>query len=74
MNGYLIVTDSSCDLSADMAKELGVKVIKLAFIVEGEEAKANDAVDEKQFYELDDSSFRQQQKVHLQHLELHSIP
>ena len=52
MNDYLIVTDSSCDLSADMAKELGVKVIKLAFIVEGEEAKANDAVDEKQFYEL----------------------
>ncbi len=52
MNDYLIITDSSCDLPADYAKELGVKVIKLEFIVEGEEAKQNDAMDEKQFYEL----------------------
>lgn len=52
MNDYLIVTDSSCDLSADMVKELGVKVIKLEFIIEGEEAKKNDDMDEKQFYEL----------------------
>ena len=52
MNDYLIVTDSSCDLSPDMVKELGVKVIKLEFIIDGEEAQQNDAMDEKQFYEL----------------------
>ena len=52
MNDYLIITDSSCDLEASFAKELGVKVIKLEFIVEGEEARANDSVDEKQFYEI----------------------
>ena len=52
MNDYLIITDSSCDLSAGFAEQLGVKVIKLEFIVEGEEARANDSIDEKQFYEL----------------------
>ncbi len=52
MNDYLIITDSSCDLPVDEVKALGVKVIKLEFIVDGEEAKQNDAMDEKQFYEL----------------------
>ena len=52
MDDYLIITDSSCDLSSDFAKELGVKVIGLEFIVEGEESKQNDAIDEKQFYEI----------------------
>ena len=52
MNDYLIVTDSSCDLSADLAEQLGVKVIKLEFIVEGEAARENDDIDEKQFYEI----------------------
>ena len=52
MNKYLIVTDSSCDLPVDLAKELGVKILKLEFIVEGEEARQNDEIDEKQFYEI----------------------
>ena len=52
MNDYLIVTDSSCDLSADFAEQLGVKVIKLEFIVEGEAARENDSIDEKQFYDI----------------------
>ena len=52
MNNYLIITDSSCDLTADFAEQLGVKVIKLEFIVEGEEARDNDSIDEKQFYEM----------------------
>ena len=52
MNDYLIITDSSCDLASDFAEQLGVKVIKLEFIVEGEEARSNDGIDEKQFYEL----------------------
>ena len=52
MNKYLIVTDSSCDLPSDLAKELGVKILKLEFIVEGEAARQNDEIDEKQFYEI----------------------
>ena len=52
MNDYLIITDSSCDLSSDFAKDLGVKVIGLEFIIDGEESKANGAIDEKQFYEI----------------------
>ena len=52
MNDYLIITDSSCDLSSDFAKDLGVKVIGLEFIVEGEDSKQNGAIDEKQFYEI----------------------
>ena len=52
MNDYLIVTDSSCDLPASLAEEFGIKVITLDFIVEGEDAKKNDAVDTKQFYAL----------------------
>ena len=52
MNDYLIITDSSCDLTSDFAEQLGVKVIKLEFIVEGEEARANDSIDEKQFYDM----------------------
>ena len=53
MKDYLIVTDSSCDLACDFAEQLGVKVIKLEFIVEGEEARANDGIDEKQFYDIE---------------------
>ena len=52
MNKYLIVTDSSCDLPVSLAEELGVKILKLEFIVEGEEARQNDEIDEKQFYEI----------------------
>ena len=52
MTDYLIVTDSSCDLAADFAEQLGIKVIKLEFIIDGEEARANDGIDEKQFYEI----------------------
>ena len=52
MNDYLIMTDSSCDLPEELARELGIKVITLDFIVEGEEARKNDSIDAKQFYEL----------------------
>ncbi len=52
MNEYLIYTDSSCDLPKDLAAELGLKVITLGFIVEGEAARNNDAVDEKEFYAI----------------------
>ena len=52
MNDFIIMTDSSCDLSREMIEELGVKVITLEFIVEGEAAKRNNAIDEKEFYAI----------------------
>ena len=36
MREYVIATDSTCDLSAKMAKELQVKVVPLSFIMGGE--------------------------------------
>ena len=52
MNDYIIVTDSSCDLPESLVEELGIKVIKLDFIIEGEEAQNNDAMDAKHFYRI----------------------
>ena len=52
MNDYIIVTDSSCDLPEALVEELGIKVIKLDFIIEGEEAQNNDAMDAKSFYRI----------------------
>lgn len=37
MNDYVIVTDSSCDLSAEMADELGLIVLPLSFNLKGKE-------------------------------------
>ncbi len=37
MNDYVIFTDSSCDLSTEMAKELELTVLPLAFNLEGKE-------------------------------------
>ena len=50
MREYVIFTDSSCDLPAEMASDLGVKVVQLDVIVDGEEPKANDKVDIPEFY------------------------
>ena len=52
MSDYIIVTDSSCDLPESTVEELGIKVIKLDFIIEGEEAQNNDAMDAKSFYRI----------------------
>ena len=35
MSDFIILTDSSADLSAEMAQELDVQVIPLSFIMEG---------------------------------------
>lgn len=50
MKNYVILTDSSADLSAEIAKELNIKVIDLMVMVDGEEPKRNREVDVKQFY------------------------
>ena len=50
MKNYVILTESSADLSAEIAKELDIKVIDLMVMVDGEEPKRNREVDVKQFY------------------------
>lgn len=52
MNDYVIITDSSCDLPAAKAKELGVHVIPLEVNLEGIGTKMNDEIDIKEFYEF----------------------
>ena len=52
MREYVIVTDSSCDLPAAKAAELGVTVIPLEVNLEGIGTKMNDELDIKEFYEF----------------------
>lgn len=37
MRDYVILTDSSCDLSAELAKELGISVVPLSLLLDGKE-------------------------------------
>jgi DegV family protein with EDD domain len=39
MREYVIVTDSTCDLTDEMVKELGVEVLPLCFTIDGKEYK-----------------------------------
>ena len=48
---YVIVTDSGSDLTASLSAELGVKVIPLSVLVDGEEPLDDDKADKKEFYE-----------------------
>lgn len=48
---YVIVTDSGSDLPKYLSDDLGVKVIPLSVLVEGEDAKDDDCVDRKEFYD-----------------------
>ena len=50
MREYVIFTDSSCDLPKEVVSELGLEVVHLDVIVEGEEPKSNDKVDIPEFY------------------------
>ncbi|MEG2420702.1 MAG: DegV family protein [Oscillospiraceae bacterium] len=55
MNEYVIATDSSADLTADMVKELSVAVLPLTFTVKGQtyhNYPDNRDMDPKIFYEL----------------------
>ena len=49
MNEFVIITDSSSDLPAAVAEELGVKVIPLEVNMEGN-IRLNDQIDIKEFY------------------------
>ena len=50
MNDFVIITDSSCDLPAEVAQQMGVTVIPLEINMEGV-LKLNDEIDIKEFYE-----------------------
>ena len=52
MQNYIIVTDSGTDFTEQMKKELGVVQLELTLIVEGEEPKPNNEVDNKKLYEM----------------------
>lgn len=48
---YKIFTDSSCDMPIDVAAECGVSVIQLEILVDGEENRKNNEIDDKEFYQ-----------------------
>lgn len=53
MNDYIIVTDSSADLSTELAQEAGVEVLPLRFTIEGQTKynwPDNREMDPKEFY------------------------
>ena len=52
MQNYIIVTDSGTDFTEDLKKELEVVQLELTIIVEGEEPKPNNEVDNKKLYEM----------------------
>ncbi|MBQ2734214.1 MAG: DegV family protein, partial [Clostridia bacterium] len=51
MNNYVIFTDSCCDLSREMYASLGLKVLQMDVIMEGEKPTPNDRLDIKEVYE-----------------------
>ena len=51
MNKYVIMTDSSADLTPEILNDPEVRYIQLDVIIEGEQARANCDVDIKDFYE-----------------------
>lgn len=51
MADFVIVTDSSCDLSPEKCEELQVKVLQLDVLVDDEPPKLNSEIDSKEFYD-----------------------
>ena len=51
MKDFVILTDSSADLTAEMSQELGIRTIQLEVLMDDEEqSMTNDMVDAKEFY------------------------
>ena len=50
MRDYVIITDSSADLTAEMSAKLGLSIVQLEVLVEGEKTRANNDVDIKEIY------------------------
>ena len=51
MNKYVIITDSSSDLTKDILNDADLALIQLDVLVEGEEPRANCDIDAKEFYD-----------------------
>lgn len=49
-NEYVIITDSGSDISPEMSKEWGVKVVPLSYTMDGGDPIPGDQVDLKEFY------------------------
>ena len=50
MRDFVIVTDSSADLTEEMSKDLGIRTIQLGVVIEGAEPIPNNEVDVKDIY------------------------
>ena len=50
MRDFVIVTDSSADLSEEMTQAFGLRTVQLGVLVEGETVQANNAVDIQKIY------------------------
>lgn len=50
MRDYIILSDSGTDLTPAIANELGIRIIDLMVIMDGEDPKPDSAVDHKEFY------------------------
>ena len=51
MNNYVLITDSSADLSKELVDSLNIKVLSLEIVMEDGSTKRNDEVDVKEFYQ-----------------------
>ena len=52
MQNYIILTDSGTDFTEELVKECDVVKIELSIIIEGEDPKPNNTVDNKELYSL----------------------
>ncbi|MBQ8356333.1 MAG: DegV family protein [Clostridia bacterium] len=50
MSSFVIITDSSADLSAELLKQYNVESLPLAVTLEGQEPRPNNEIDTKEFY------------------------
>ena len=50
MRDFIILTDSSADLTEEMSKDLGIRTIQLGVVVEGAAPVPNNEVDVKDIY------------------------
>ncbi len=50
MKNFVIITDSSADLTSEICAELDIRTIQLGVTIEGEATKANDEIDVKELY------------------------
>lgn len=52
MSNFVILTDSCCDVQAEILAKWGVRAVQLDVLIDGEESRKNDEVDVKGFYDV----------------------